>query len=1400
MSIRIAPRLLAVLGLAVLLSLLLAAPAAAEPVLDLQMTRTEQPTHVGDERLLYKLNVSNEASPNAGVGTTLTCRGTPPEVGWQGNPVPEFTFEWLRDGEVIGGETEPTYTTTALDAGKSVQCVVSGTNDPDEALTEGGLYDDLSASVASLPPTVIEPAPASAPPSGETRPPLPGPPGIAATPSGTATTEAGSKLLTDVVTAEGSGTFTNGSQVVEGVTMSSGFFEGFQAVSGTCVPAETTIFKVEETASEVFKVTLTKPATCTGPGTLEAGAQPFGVGHEISGECIPAGAKILKATNQGLGQFLRGIEMDLAATCSKADAAIEATSTLNCAPPSGWSAGTPIEWSFRWLRNGEEIAGETDPTYEVREEDTDPPSVLQCRTSAEDEEGQKAVAYSESKATRPFPPAPYNSPGTSGITIDFANQTSGPVALELRAPDGPGVSIFAAKGTGWDCTKTLADQPEPTASCTRSDTLAPQGSYQTAEFAVALGQDPPLPLLTEAEVSGGNAPVAASAEDQIATLEPRIPFGFKAFETRVKDDEGNDYDRAGGHPFSAGASIDLNTHVRAEGGVLAVNGSPKEIRTEAPPGFVGNPQALPELCTEPGEFLNETCPPGSAVGEILVSSTAAGAPSAVPIYALEPEFGQPAQFAFQITKFIFTLNPELRPEDGYAIDLVTQPLPKSPEVFGSVVTLCGFGVKLSGPTPEGCRKADEAEAFERPFITLPTKCGDPASATTRILADSWEGDFAEAEHTLTPPVGCEELEFSPDIEARPTTNRADSPTGLEFNLHIPQNEDPEGTATSHLKKTVITLPEGLLVNPSGANGLGACSEAQVGMKDGVPDDEPVLCPDASKIGAVSVTTPILDHPLPGTLYLASPHQNPFDSLIALYLVVESPEDGITIKLAGKTEADPSTGRLTTTFDRNPQAPVEDVELDIPGGALAPLRTPESCGKYTATSSLTPWSAPQSGPPVTPSDSFQINRSPTGGACASSLPNTPSFEAGVASAIAGAHSPFVVKLRREDGTQQFSEVTVTPPPGLVAKLAGTSPCSDSSLAQAQTKSGKQEQSSPSCPPSSELGNVIAAAGAGPSPFHAQGKAYLAGPYKGAPLSIAIVTPAVAGPFDLGVVVVRAAAHVDPATAEITVTSDPLPTILEGIPLDIRSATVSIDRPDFTLNPTSCDPTAVKGNLISTLGQSATLKSRFQLAECGRLAFKPELKLKLSGKTRRGAYQGLKATLSAKPGQANIASASVRMPRSAFLAQEHIRTICTRVRFQADSCPKGSIYGRAKAITPLLEEPLEGPVYLRSSDNKLPDLLIALKGPDSLPIEIELAGRTDSKKGALRNTFDLVPDAPVSKFTLELFGARKGLIVNSRDLCSGTQRATVEMSAHNGKTRSFRPVVGNGCSRKAGKRRR
>jgi hypothetical protein len=1401
---------LAVLGLS-----LAAAPAVANSLLDLQMTRVDAPVTHSDERLAYNLTVKNAASSNPGIGTVLTCPGTPVDgKSWSGkNPGPTFEVQWLRNGAPIPGTRAAAaavpngnvYTVVAEDAGKSLQCMVIGTSDADGI---GSTYQPETAMAISRP-LVVEPVPTPAPPNGITAASTQGP--AFALPEGTANVTAGSNVLTEVVVARGTGTLASGSKQVTGLTVTAGHFEEAQTVTGSCIPSGT---KIAENGFLGSELTLSAAATCSGPQELRAGASPFSGfegGMAISGPGIPVGARVNAVTGQT-------VTISANATASGTAVPVSGTVTQTCIPPTGWN-GSGIVWSFQWLRNAIPIPGATAATYTAQQADVDPPSVLQCELIAKDSAGNEVASVSGARTTKPRVPSPYAATvNIAPFLLTFNNKSEGKVTVEAQLPAGTrAVQVKESGGASlWSCAKTPPTSSLPsTATCSRSDSLNPGASYPPIELIAQVMPDAPDALRTEACAGGGGAPNHPCAEDEVTGILPAVPFGFRAFSTAILDEFGHDYTQAGGHPLSAGAILALNEHTRAqrssEAGLRAANGFVRVIRTDTPAGFTGNPQALPARCKTVSDViaLPSNCPAGSAVGGITLE-TEQGTFHNLPVYAIEPEFGTPAQFAFGIGTlppgFAYTLTPELRPAEGYAIRLVTSPVQKWPELYGAKVELCSFGVRL-GPNVlagnsetefKGCRDAADPQANERPFLTLPTQCGDPASTLTKIYADSWEepGNFSEAQYSAPALTGCDALEFSPSLQLQPTTDAADSPSGLHVALHFPQNEDPEGTATAHLRKTVVRLPEGLVVNPSSANGLGACLPQQVGLGD----NEPARCPDSSKLGTAEVETPILDHPLAGVLYIAQPHENPFGSLLALYLVVEDPQTGIVVKLAGRADADPATGRLTTTFDENPQAPIEDVRLSLRGGAAAPLRTQAQCGTYTTTSELTPWSAPQSGPPATPSDSYAISQGAGGAPCtgsAAAQPNAPAFEAGSSSPIAGSYSPFVVRLTRPDGSQQFSAVSVTPPPGLVAKLAGTATCSDSALAAAAARTGAEEKASPSCPADSQVGGVVAGAGAGPEPYYATGTAYLAGPYKGAPLSLAVITPAVAGPFDLGTIVSRVALYFDPTSARVTAKSDPLPTILEGIPLDLRSVTISIDRPQFTLNPTSCDEMSVSGQLLSTLGQAAAMSSRFQVGECAALDFAPNLRLQLHGGTRRGAHPRLVANLTYPTGgghYANIATASVTLPHSAFLAQEHIRTICTRVQFSAHQCPPGSIYGRATATTPLLDAPLTGPVYLRSSDHPLPDLVAALRGPDSQPIEVELAGRVDSQHGGIRNSFELVPDAPVSSFTLEMQGGSKGLIVNSRDLCGGTQRANVSFGAQNGALRDLRPVVRNDCTGK------
>jgi hypothetical protein len=512
---------------------------------------------------------------------------------------------------------------------------------------------------------------------------------------------------------------------------------------------------------------------------------------------------------------------------------------------------------------------------------------------------------------------------------------------------------------------------------------------------------------------------------------------------------------------------------------------------------------------------------------------------------------------------------------------------------------------------------------------------------------------------------------------------------------------------------------------------------------------------------------------------------------------------VLVKQAGRVDIDPTTGQLTTTFDALPPLPYSSFELNLREGPRAPLTTPLTCGTYQTIAQLYPFSEPSAATVRTAP--FTISSGPEGGSCVGSeaqLPNSPTFEAGTQTPIAGLYSPFVLNLSRSEASQHFATLNVSLPPGLTGRLAGTAECSNALIAQAAARSnegeGALEQANPSCPTDSEIGIVNVGSGAGGSPIKVQGHAYLAGPYKGAPLSMVIITPAIAGPFDLGTVVVRAALYVNESTAQITVKSDPIPAILHGIPLDVRSIAVQIAKSDFTLNPTSCEAKAVGGEAISPSGQIVKLQNRFQVGGCRGLEFKPKLSLQLKGATKRAGHPSVKAVVTYPTGgeYTNIAGAQVGLPHALFLDQANLNKVCKQAELRSATCPKSSIYGRAKAWSPLLAKPLEGPVYLGVGYGyKLPALVADLSGQ----IRLLLVGKVDTtKQNGLRNTFEVVPDAPVSRFILELKGGKKyGLLENSENLCARAQLASARFVAQNGLVANLTPQIGVNCG-KSGKK--
>jgi hypothetical protein len=937
------------------------------------------------------------------------------------------------------------------------------------------------------------------------------------------------------------------------------------------------------------------------------------------------------------------------------------------------------------------------------------------------------------------------------------------------------------------------------------------------EIPVSVEAAGPGQLVSSFKIEGGEAPAAGGGA--VNTLEEGPPsFGPNFFAAPTLSLEGTAAAQAGSHPYELPTTIGLGSEIREEAHSTIIGASvedPRDILVDLPPGLAGSALSTPVRCTiaqlaskgEKGEQGVSGCPPESRIGFLSsYPQSAAGVHGA--IYNLVPEHGATAELGYvDVLNSAHVLYISLVPgSHGYVLRTSSLEIPQI-QVTEILADVYGDPARRDGSAVEP----------RTPTLTMPSDCsGQPL--VTEVHMDSWQHpgawetdghpDLSEPNWVTStyesPAVsGCNQLEglFKPTIEARPTTTQADKPSGLEVTLRIPQEENVETLSTPPLKKAVVTLPAGMSVNPSSANGLQGCSLAQIGVSaSGQPNAEPVRCPDASKIGNLELKTPALPGTLEGQIYVAKQSENPFGSLLAVYLVVDDPRAGVLVKIPGEVRADPQTGQLTTVIDNSPQFPFSELTTRFFGGQKAALRTPSVCGKYEVTSSLTPWSAPESGPPAEPAGTFEISEG-----CAPSAaqqPNQPLFEAGTVSPLAGAYSPFTLRLHRDDGSQELSGLSVTLPKGLLGKLAGVAECPEAQIALAKSREreggGSEELGSPSCPPASEVGAVTVGAGAGLEPYFTTGRAYLAGPYKGAPLSLAIVTPAVAGPYDLGTVVVRTALEVDPYSARITAVSDPIPHILQGIPLDVRSIALQMNRPNFTLNPTNCEAMTIGGTASTVLGQTATISNRFQVGGCKALGFKPKLQLSLKGATKRSGNPALKAVVTYPKGAyANIAYAQVSLPHTLFLDQGNLDKVCTQPELISRTCPATSVYGRVKAWTPLLDQPLEGNVYLGVGfGHELPDLVGELNGQ----IRVLLHGKVDTDKAdGLRNTFEVVPDAPVSKFVLELKGGnRYGLLENHENLCLKEQRAGAKFIGQNGKVDSFRPVIKTSCKGKKGRR--
>lgn len=909
----------------------------------------------------------------------------------------------------------------------------------------------------------------------------------------------------------------------------------------------------------------------------------------------------------------------------------------------------------------------------------------------------------------------------------------------------------------------------------------------------------------EATVSGGGVP-SVSWQAPITVSEASTPFGVASYSLAPEEEGGEADTQAGSHPFQLTTTLGLNTVAAPRGEELLASSPelPRDLSFVLPPGLLGNPTPFPQ-CTEeqftttpPGSNSN-SCPADTAVG---VAVPAAIEPSflgpvpfkfVVPLFNLEPAPGEPARFGFTDVDVPVVLDTEVRSGSGYSVVVSAHSIDQTASFLGSQVTFWGVpgdprhdsarGWKclgIMGPE-ESCVPLKETDP--PPLLSLPTSCTGPLHTT--VEGDSWAHptevvsreyiteDNAGRRYGLD---GCDRLSFDPAIGVAPDVPQASTPTGLSVNVHVPQSAGlaAEGLSESEVKDTTVALPAGVALNPAGADGLLACSEAQVGF-EGVassgadlfaPGTSAPFCPDASKVGTVEIHTPLLPDPLVGAAYLAQQNANPFGSLIAIYLVAEDRRAGVLVKLAGEVTPDQSTGQLVSTFRDTPQLPFEDLTIHFFGGSRAPLATPALCGPYTTGASIAPWSGNAAS---TASSTFQITSGPNGAPCRDPLPFGPTLQAGSSNIQAGGFTPFQMTMSRADGEQSLGGVELHMPPGLLGRLSTVQLCGE-----AQANNG-------SCGEGSLIGHTIVSVGLGGNPFSVEtGRVYITGPYEGAPFGLSVVEPAVAGPFDLGTVVVRARIEVDPATAALTVTTDmsgphAIPTILDGIPLEIQHVHVSIDRPGFMFNPTDCEKLQITGTLSSAQRASSEVSVPFHATNCATLGFKPQFAASTSAHTSRENGASLDTKLAFSGGmlgaQANIAKVKVQLPRQLPSRLTTLQKACPDHVFEVNpaDCPQASRIGEASTTTPVLPVVLSGPVYFVSHGiAKFPELIIVLSG---FGVTVEVHGETFiSKSGVTSTTFNTVPDVPVGSFDLKLPEGPHSALTANGSLCDVTTIAS------------------------------
>jgi hypothetical protein len=918
--------------------------------------------------------------------------------------------------------------------------------------------------------------------------------------------------------------------------------------------------------------------------------------------------------------------------------------------------------------------------------------------------------------------------------------------------------------------------------------------------------------VSEVSVSGGGAAPVVSRH--ALALDDSVPgFGFENYEVAAEEEGGALDTQAGSHPFQFTTTLTFNTKAApafqyAHKGEVLPEVQPvaltKDLRFNLPAGLLGNPTPLPKcrLSVFVKPSLTSTCPDDTVVGVATPIVTNVNAVPYVPLaetrplYSIEPAVGEPARFGFTTPVGPVVLDTSVRTGGDYGVVVSVPNIPDFLGFIGTQATFWGVPADPRHDTSRG-RCLDEYEGTihnatklefacpvqekPQPFLIMPPSCTGPLQ--TSVEGDPWSeiGQFAPPRqytfaNSAGEPIaqdGCNRLSFDPSISVAPDSQNASTPTGLTVGVHVDQEAslDPTGLAESSVKDTTVTLPAGVALNPAGADGLSSCSISQVALEN--PAEQ--SCPESSKVGTVEIKTPLLANPLTGAAYLATQNANPFGSLVALYIVVYDPVSGVRVKLAGEVKPDLQTGQLVSTFKETPQVPFEDLTLHFFGGSRAPLGTPALCGPYTTNASITPWSG---NPPAQASSEFQITAGPNGGPCSDPLPFAPSLTTGSLNLQAGAFTPFTLTMSREDGNQNLDAIQLKMPPGLLGSLSNVKLCGE-----AQADAG-------TCGAESLIGHTTVSVGLGGNPYTVNGgEVFITGPYDGAPYGLSIVNPAKAGPFDLGKVIVRAKIEIDPITAALTITSDStgpyaIPQLIDGIPLQIKHVNVTIDRSDFTFNPTNCAAMNVGANLTSSQGTLSTLHVPFQVTNCAKLAFKPTLTVSTVAKKSRASGARLHVKLTYPKAlfgtQANIRSVKVNLPRQLPAELKTLQQACPAATFERNPalCSVNSRVGEASATTPLLPVTLNGPAYFVSYGSaKFPELVVVLSGYGTT-VQLHSETYINGKTGVTSSTFRTVPDVPVGTFELTLPQRKYSALAAPGDLCKDTLKMPTAFTAQNG----------------------